>query len=163
MKLSRRANLRLMAATALAMAVPVTLRASGTTHEVLMLNAHPENKRERMVFLPDVLRVQPGDTVKFISTDKGHNTAADVEDIPEGAEEWDSKIGDDFEISLMTEGAYAYYCKPHKSTGMVGLILVGDVSSNYEAVKSANRRPRNVAKRYEAIFAKADELLAGES
>jgi hypothetical protein len=45
--------------------------------------------------------------------------------------------------------------------GMVGLILVGDVSGNYDAVKAVRQRGKAKAV-YDDIFARADALLAAE-
>lgn len=162
MKITRRTGLKLMGASALAASPLKALAGShATVHEVQMLNKHPEDN-ERMVFYPDIVRAQPGDTIKFIATDRGHNSQSNDDMMPEGGESWNGKINDDVEVTLETEGAYGYYCTPHQSVGMVGLILVGDVSSNYEAVKEARQRGR-ARERYEDIFARADEMLEAES
>lgn len=42
------------------------------TYEVKMLN---RNMTGPMVYEPDHLSIAPGDTVKFLATDKGHNAA----------------------------------------------------------------------------------------
>lgn len=126
------------------------------------MNAHPEDKKERMVFVPDIVRAQPGDTIKFVAVDKGHNSEGNDDMLPEGAEGWKSKISQDFEVTVEGDGAYGYHCTPHRSVGMVGLILVGDVSGNYEAIKGVRQRGK-AKQRYEDIFARADEMLAGEA
>ena len=53
-------------------------------HEVKMLNKGPEGQRNW--FEPPVVYAEPGDTIKFVTVDKGHNSASVV--IPEGAEPW---------------------------------------------------------------------------
>jgi pseudoazurin len=129
-------------------------------HEVLMLNQDPETG-DRQVFEPALLRVQPGDTVRFVAEDRGHNSQVNEDLMPEGGETWEGRINEEVEVTLETEGTYAYYCRPHQTAGMVGLILVGDPSSNYEEVKDG--RFRGLARRrYEELFAQADELLASE-
>ncbi len=45
---------------------------------------------------------------------------------------------------------------------MVGLILVGDVSANYDAVKEVRQKGK-AKKVYADIFARADALLAAEA
>ncbi|MEM9128696.1 MAG: pseudoazurin [Pseudomonadota bacterium] len=95
-----------------------------TVHEVKMLNINPDNPRERMVFVPKVLKIQPGDSVKFISTDFGHNTQTSDGMIPAGTEGWKSKAGEDFTVTLTEPGLYGYNCQPHVAAGMVGLIIV---------------------------------------
>ena len=74
---------------------------------------------------PLVLFAEPGDTVTFTNM-AGHDTEALEGMIPEGAEGWKSKLGEEgFTITVEKEGAYIYKCTPHMSTGMVGAIIVG--------------------------------------
>ncbi|MBL1241912.1 MAG: pseudoazurin [OCS116 cluster bacterium] len=126
------------------------------THEVFMYNKNPDNKKERMVFVPALLKIELGDTVKFISKSKGHNSQSDKKAIPEGAENWKSKIGKDFEVTYTIDGTYSYYCTPHRSLGMVGLILVGDYKVNYDDVKASKQKGKAkkvFAKLYEQVEA----------
>lgn len=160
---TRRETLKTLGALAAATALPASVaRAEGTVREVQMLNADPDDRKARQVFVPDIVRAQPGDTIRFISADRGHNAKSHDDMIPEGGQEWDGKIGDDVEVTITTEGAYGYYCTPHQTTGMVGLILVGDVSGNYEAIKEVRQRGR-AKQRFEDIFARADAMLAEET
>lgn len=163
MGFTRRESIRVVAAATLTVAAGrVTAEShSPTVHEVQMLNAHPEDKKERMVYFPAVVRAQPGDTIRWVSVDRGHNTQGDAELIPEGAEPWKSKINDDFEMVVEAEGAYGYICTPHSTTGMVGLILVGNVD-NLDALKEVRQRGK-ARQRFEQYFAEAEELLASES
>ena len=167
MKLTRRDTLALLGGSATAAALGAPLFAEShsegpVTHVVEMLNADPENKRERQVFVPNVVRAQPGDTIMFVATDRGHNAETNDKMIPDGGTEFAGKINEEFEIVMEVEGAYGYECKPHASAGMVGLNLVGDVSGNYEDLKKVRQRGK-AKKRYEEIFAKADEILAAET
>lgn len=130
-------------------------------HEVRMLNAHPDDRAQRNVFVPDIVRAKPGDTVRFIAEDRGHNAVADENMLPEGAEEFSGRINEEIEVVLEAEGTYGYYCQPHRGLGMVGLILVGDASVNFEEAREAPQRGK-AAERYEDIFARAEELLAAE-
>ena len=159
---SRRDTLKTLGAVAVAASIPaVAARAEGTVHEVQMLNVDPDDRKNRQVFIPDIVRAQPGDAIRFISVDRGHNAKSNDDMIPEGGTEWDGKIGDDVEVVIETEGAYGYYCTPHQTAGMVGLILVGDVSGNYEEIKGARQRGK-AKQRYEDIFERADAMLAEE-
>ena len=75
---------------------------------------------------PLVTFAQPGDTIKFTNM-TGHDTASMEGMIPEGASEWHSKLGEEgYTITVEKEGAYVYKCTPHITTGMVGIIVVGD-------------------------------------
>ena len=166
-KLTRREHLALLGSTAAAAALGAPLFAEShsegpVVHEVQMLNADPENKRERQVFVPDIVRAMPGDTIRFIAADRGHNAEVNKKMMPEGGTEWAGRINSDVEVTIDVDGAYGYVCKPHASAGMVGLILVGDVSGNYEDLKGLRQRGK-AAKRWESIFERADALLAEET
>ncbi|MEM8823524.1 MAG: pseudoazurin [Pseudomonadota bacterium] len=162
MKLTRRDGLRLAGAAAITAAAGTLPARAATVHEVQMLN-QASDSNERNVFEPALLRAEVGDTIKFVPTDRGHNSKADEDMMPDGGEAWDGGINEEVEITLETPGAYGYYCTPHRGTGMVGLILVGEIDmEQYEATKEARQRGRARA-RYEEIFAEADELLASEN
>ena len=45
-----------------------------TKYEILMLNKDPDNSKNKMIFSPRLLKVQVGDEVSFLPTDKGHNS-----------------------------------------------------------------------------------------
>jgi len=164
MKITRREQLGLMAGAAAAAIVPGVAKADGhaTMHIVEMLNADPDNSRERNVFRPDIVRAAVGDTIKFVNADRGHNSQVDEDMMPAGGTEWKGRINEEIEVKIEAEGAYGYYCQPHRATGMVGLVLVGDVSGNYDDVKGARQRGKAKA-RYKDIFERADALLASES
>lgn len=126
----------LLGATVLIPAVGLLVRSRSVLaaeHEVKMLNEGPEGQRNW--FEPAVVYAQPGDTIHFVATDKGHNSAAVV--VPDGAEEWKGKLSQDISVTLDVPGLYAHKCTPHFGLGMVGLVAVGDPSINLEAVKSA--------------------------
>ena len=107
-----------------------TRPARAAEHEVQMLNKGPEGQRNW--FEPALLRIEPGDTVRFVPTDKGHNSASVV--VPDGAEAWNGKLSQEIAVTLTEPGLYSYKCTPHFGLGMVGLIAVGDPSINFEAV-----------------------------
>ncbi|MEM8572113.1 MAG: plastocyanin/azurin family copper-binding protein [Pseudomonadota bacterium] len=132
--------------------------ASDGSHVVEMLNVDPENRRLRNIFLPRIVTVQPGETILFQSTNPGHNTQAIEEMIPGGTEAWNSKIGQDFELTLDQPGFYGYKCTPHVAIGMVGLIIVqGDgMMDNMEAARAVNHRGR-AKMAFEEIWAEVDE------
>lgn len=126
----------LLAATVLLPCVGLFVRSRrvfAANHEVKMLNEGPEGQRNW--FEPAVVRAQPGDTIRFVATDKGHNSAAVV--VPDGAAEWKGKLSQDVSVTLDVPGLYSYKCTPHFGLGMVGLIAVGDFTANLAAVKGA--------------------------
>jgi pseudoazurin len=93
-------------------------------HQVQMLNKDSEGRP--MQFEPAFLRIEPGDTVTFVATTKGHNSESVAEITPEGAETWKGKINEEITVTFTEEGFYAYKCQPHVGMGMVGLIQVGE-------------------------------------
>jgi pseudoazurin len=102
-----------------AMATPAL--AEDTTVEML-------NKRDdgaKMVYSEDITRIEVGDTVTWVPTSKGHN----VEFIA-GPDGWKapkkSKLNKEVAITFDTPGVYLYQCSPHKSMGMIAIIVVGE-------------------------------------
>ena len=86
---------------------------------------------------PLVTFAQPGDTIRFKSM-TGHDTQTIDGMIPEGAEGWKSELGaEGFSVTVQQEGAYIYKCNPHITTGMVGVVVVGDARppANMEALQ----------------------------
>ncbi len=120
------------------------------TIEVKMLNKAGD---ERMVFEPDFVRVAPGDTVKFIPTDKGHNAENVKGMLPEGGETFKGKMSKEVEVTFNTEGLYGIECKPHFAMGMVMTIAVGDISEA-PADFLAGRIPPKAQERFEAQLKK---------
>ncbi|MEM9443559.1 MAG: pseudoazurin [Pseudomonadota bacterium] len=106
--------------------------AAATEHEVQMLNKGPDGQRNW--FEPAIVMAEPGDTIKFLAVDKGHNAQSIL--VPEGSAEWKGKINEELVFTVDKPGVYAYKCTPHFGMGMIGFIVVGDPSINIEAVES---------------------------
>lgn len=138
-----RKTLALAAACAL-----MTGAAFAETHEVKMLNKGAEGS---MVFEPAYIAAQPGDTVLFVSVDKGHNAEGIDGMLPEGVPAFKSKMSKDFELTVEAEGLYGIKCTPHYGMGMVALIQVGE-AINLDAAMAVKHRGKS-KKRFEAIFA----------
>ena len=103
----------------LAMATPAL--AADMTIEML-------NKREdgaKMVYSEDIARIDVGDTITWVPSAKGHN----VEFIA-GPDGWKaprkSKLNKEVEMTFDTPGVYLYQCSPHKSMGMIAIVIVGE-------------------------------------
>ena len=77
-----------------------------------------------MVYSEDIARIEVGDTITWLPTSKGHN----VEFIA-GPDGWDapkkSKLSKEVTITFDTPGVYLYQCTPHKSMGMIAIVVVG--------------------------------------
>jgi len=106
--------------------------AEDTTIEML-------NKRDdgaKMVYSEDITRIDVGDTITWVPTSKGHNV--EIVAAPEGFDiPKKSKNNKEVSITFDTPGVYLYQCTPHKSMGMIALIVVGDDTSNKDAVAKA--------------------------
>lgn len=95
------------------------------------------NKREdgaKMVYSEDIARIEVGDTITWVPTSKGHN----VEFIA-GPDGWDapkkSKLSKEVAITFDTPGVYLYQCTPHKTMGMIALVVVGDGDNDVSDAK----------------------------
>lgn len=132
--------------------------AQGATIEVGMYTKDPNNKKNRNAFIPRIVKVKPGDTVKFVAVEKGHNSASTRGMLPDGAEKWKGKINKDIEVTFEKPGIYGYECSPHVSLGMVGLVIVeGEgMTDNLEAAKSLKKRGR-AKKVWNEIWAEVEE------
>ncbi|GJM05908.1 MAG: hypothetical protein DHS20C09_19040 [marine bacterium B5-7] len=80
-------------------------------------------------FETPILYVAEGDKVHF-SNMNSHNSASVDNLIPEGATAWVGKLGENVAPLLEKPGIYSYVCQPHIGFGMVGVIVVGDVSAD---------------------------------
>jgi pseudoazurin len=117
--------------------------------EVHMLNKGADGA---MVFEPALVKVAPGDTVTFIPTDKGHNAETIAKMLPDGAEPFKGKMGDEVVVTFTEPGAYGVKCGPHFAMGMVALVVVGDAPANLEAVKGV-KLPKTAQGRMDALYA----------
>jgi pseudoazurin len=110
---------------------------------------------------PSVVFIKPGDTVKFTGM-AGHDSAAYEGMVPDGAEAWHSKMGDEgFTVTLSKEGAYLYKCTPHESLGMVGAIVVGDKApANLDAIKGNPKNKGMVGRAVKDLEAKVQAKFA---
>jgi len=108
--------------------------AIAATFEVDMLNKRDDG--EKMVYSEDVLYVNSNDTVNWLTTSPGHN----VEFIggPESADlpKKPSKVNKEFSYTFNQPGIYLYQCSPHKSMGMIALVIVDGDLSNIDDIAS---------------------------
>ena len=90
----------------------------------------------KMVYSKEVAKVAVGETITWLPASKGHNVeiiaAPDGFDIPKK-----SKNGKEVSITFEVPGIYYYWCTPHKGMGMIGLVVVGDDTSNKDEIAKA--------------------------
>lgn len=142
---------RLFLAVALIALCGHTGFALAETFEVRMLN---QGKKGSMVFEPDYLHVQPGDTVRFIASNKGHNAATIEGMVPDGAKGFKGKINEEIEVTFEQQGFYGIKCSPHFGMGMVMLIKVGETRLPESYLQVA--LPSRAKPRLDALFAEAE-------
>ncbi len=104
------------------------------------------------VFKPGLVKVNKGDTVKWVATNPGHNVAFVQNAIPAGVALFTSGFQKEVTYKFEKPGIYLYKCTPHVGLGMVGLVLVGNDKSNLTAVKAVYVPPL-AKKRLEPLFA----------
>lgn len=138
------------------LAVALILGGAGTVAaaevEVRMLNKGAEGA---MVFEPALVRIAPGDTVKFVATDKGHNAESIPDMLPAGAEAFKGAMGKDLTASFTVEGAYGVKCAPHLGMGMIALVVVGEAPVDVAALRAV-KLPKKAQERFEQIYAELE-------
>ena len=113
------------------------------------------NKRDdgaKMVYSEDISVIDVGDSITWLPTSKGHN----VEFIA-GPDGWDSpkksKLSKEYTYTFNTPGVYLYQCTPHKSMGMIAIVVVGDLTQEgVDAIKDAKVRGKS-KKKLKALLA----------
>ena len=141
------------AALALAGAAMTSGEASAKEYQVKMLNKGADGSL--MVFEPAFLKIAPGDTVKFLATQKGHNAESVAGMAPAGTPAFKGKINEEIVVRFAKEGLYGYKCLPHVGMGMVGLVQVGKASNKAAAEAGAQKLPGLGKKRMNALLAHA--------
>ena len=120
--------------------------AEDTTVEML-------NKRDdgaKMVYSEDITRIEVGDTVTWVPTSKGHN----VEFIA-GPEGWEapkkSKLSKEVAITFDGPGVYLYQCTPHKTMGMIAVVVVGEGDNDISDAKVRGKSKKKLQKLLEEL------------
>lgn len=143
---------RLLAMTALMVLAGGAAQAA--EHAVKMLN---KGESGAMVFEPAAIAAEPGDTVRFIPSDKSHNVEGIKGMLPVGVKPFKSKVNEEYVLTVAEPGYYGIKCSPHYSMGMVALIRVGDGSANLDTAKSV-KLPAKAGERMKVAF----ETLAAQ-
>src|SRR5215217_4819996 len=113
---------KVMTLATIAVLMSVAGAAMAAEVEVKMLNKGAEGM---MVFEPALVKIAPGDTVKFVSTDKGHNAETIKGMLPADATAFVGKMGEDVVVTFEKPGIYGVKCLPHYGMGMVAMVVVG--------------------------------------
>ncbi len=132
--------------TTLAMLVAMAIPAVAEDVTLEMWNKDPEDKKRKMVFSEEIVTIEPGQSITWLATDKGHNVQIIAG--PEGYElPKKSKLSKDVTLSFDTEGVYVYVCTPHATMGMLGIVVVGEATDEaISAVEKAKVRGKSKKK-----------------
>lgn len=96
------------------------------------LTVHMSSEGNKMLYVPEVLTVKKGDTVKWINDDKKKqfHTVTSGKVVGGGGKpdkKFDSRMmgpGKTFEHTFSEAGEFDYYCMPHIAMKMVGKVIV---------------------------------------
>lgn len=138
-----------LAAIAICISVPLPAAAK----EIVV---HMKNKGAdgAMVFEPSFVKAAPGDTIRFMPTDPGHNAETMANMLPAGASPMKGMMGKEVSMTVTKPGLYGIKCMPHYSMGMVALVQVGKVAPADLTAAKAVKLPPFAAKRMTAMLAK---------
>jgi pseudoazurin len=143
-----------LAALLVALGVAATA-ADAAEFEVKMLN---KGAKGTMVFEPDLMKLAPGDSVRFRPVDKGHNAETIKGMVPDGAAAFAGKMNEEVLVTFDQPGLYGIRCKPHYGLGMVGLIVVGEATNAAQA--SQIKHPGKAKKVFADLFTQLGTVAA---
>jgi len=136
--------MRILTTLGLLMAMATSAFAESATVE--MWNKDPDDKKRKMVFSQEIVTIEPGESVTWLATDKGHNV--EMIDGPDGYKlPKKSKLSKDVTLTFDEPGVYVYVCTPHASMGMIGIVVVGELTQEgIDAVKDAKVKGKSKKK-----------------
>ena len=142
--------MRLLTTLGLLMAMATSAFADNATVE--MWNKDPDDKKRKMVFSEEIVVVEPGESVTWLATDKGHNVQ--MIDGPDGVDlPKKSKLSKDVTLTFDEPGVYVYVCTPHASMGMIGIVVVGELTQEgIDAVRDAKVKGKS-KKKFKTLLA----------
>jgi plastocyanin/Cu/Ag efflux protein CusF len=118
---------KLLLTTALMLATTPAFAKEYTIKEVTDYDA-----KKQHFFSPDMLTIQPGDTVTFVNAqDEIHDVM--FVNVPKQVDEMimspkQEKKGDKFSYTFTVPGTYKFHCHAHEQLGMEGTLIVGQAS-----------------------------------
>lgn len=140
----------------LAFLAALTMASAGAAAEEYAVEMRSTTDAGNFRFVPSLLQLDPGDSVRFLPVDPGHNAETIAGMVPDGAEPFRGAINEEFVVTFDVEGVYGYKCLPHYGLGQVGLIVVGDPMANLEEA-AAVTHPGRARTGFEAMFDELDQ------
>jgi plastocyanin len=173
--LSRRSLLRAAGAGALAGLLPPGGLGAAAAAEIVEIRMRGNEDGSKVWFDPIGLLIEPGRTVRWISSDPVNSHTATAYHpgngnhslrIPEAAQSWDSGYllpKEHFDVTLTVEGVYDYFCTPHEMAGMVGRIIVGRPDGPgtlpFDYFANARKDWMEVPEEARPVFPAVDEIM----
>lgn len=124
--------------------------AAATAGKIVDIAMQGNTNGSHVWFDPIGIHIEPGQTVRWTNRDAGNSHTATAYHpklferplrIPSEAKPWDSDylLPDEQVSATFTEdGVYDYYCVPHEHAGMVGRIVVGELTAVDASAPSAD-------------------------
>ena len=119
-------------------------------HSIDMLNKRDDGAK--MVYSEDIVNVDVAHTITWLPTSKGHNVefiaGPDSAELPKK-----SKLNKKFTHRFDVPGVYLYQCTPHKSMGMIGLVVIDGNTNNKDAIVASKKVKGKSKKKLEKLIA----------
>ena len=126
-------------------AIAASLSAPAFAEDITVEMLNKRDDGAKMVYSEDISRIDVGDTITWVPTSKGHNVHFIA-----GPDGWElptkSKNNKEVAITFDVPGIYLYQCTPHATMGMIAMVVVGDDTSNLDAIKKMKLRGKSKKK-----------------
>jgi len=127
------------------LAITASLSAPAFAEDITVEMLNKRDDGAKMVYSEDISRVDVGDTITWVPSSKGHNVHFIA-----GPDGWElpakSKNNKEVSITFDVPGVYLYQCTPHATMGMIAMVVVGDDTSNLDAIKKMKLRGKSKKK-----------------
>jgi pseudoazurin len=118
----------------IALAVTLLISKPTLAADMIIEMLNKDDEGNKMVYSEEIARIDVGDTITWVPTTNGHNL--EMIATPNNMK-LKSKNGKEVKVTFEVPGIYYYWCSPHKGMGMIGLIVVGDDTSNKDQISKA--------------------------
>lgn len=99
----------------------------------------------RSHYEPEILYIEPGDSVLFRNAGSSYASRAIPGMQPEAADPWWGQVGTDLVVTFAEPGVYGHKCGANYRLGLVGLIVVGDAPANLASARAIPHPPAAAA------------------
>ncbi len=122
-----------------------------TVRQIIDLSAHTPADSFR--FDPKIVRIEKGQTIRFLGSTGRHTVSSIKGMIPEGGRPFEIRGKPQMDLTFDAEGLYGIRCRVHGRHGMVMVVIVGDhmvnMSEAREALGKVNEAERE---QFELLF-----------